>query len=205
MLTLSLGVLAHPVLSADDLIASELVSQAREWQQKNRDDLAAEIWRKLLRANPLHSEALIKLGVIEARAGNRTEAEALYKRADQLEKPPVGLKQLSAALNADQSTVPNLQSLPSQPKPKLSTLSVPLEPKVGKQTHYKQMAPVAITRIDKLVAPKTDALPSVVSKKKAPTAETSAPPTTDSKKKPVQATAVDALNLTFSDSLGITR
>lgn len=197
MLAISLGFFASTALSADDLIASEMVSKAREWQQKNRDDLAAEIWRKLLRANPLHSEALVKLGVIEARAGNRSEAEALYKRAGQLAKPPVGLNQLSIALSANQSTVPNLGRLPSQSKPELSTSSVPLKPEIGKQTRDKQMTPIAIT--------KTDTPPSIVQKKNAPAVMTSAPSATDSQKKPVQAAAIDALNLKFSNSLGIAR
>ena len=191
VLAISLGFFTLPALSADDLIASELVSQAREWQQKSRDDLAAEIWRKLLRANPQHSEALVKLGIIEARAGNRSEADALYKRAVQLAKPPLGLSQLSAALSADKSTAPDVQRPPSQPKPE-----------AAKQADVKQVDSVARPKIGKPVVAKTETPASIMPKKKAPTAVASAPPVSDSKKTPVQATTVDALNLTFSDSLG---
>lgn len=108
---------AHSAGSADDLIGSELVYQARQWQQKNRDDLAAELWRKLLRANPKHPEALVKLGVIEARAGNLREAQALYSRALQLDKPPVGLNQLSAALALDAGKRNSADLAPPLPNP----------------------------------------------------------------------------------------
>jgi hypothetical protein len=69
-LTLGLAALVAPTLAADDLETSQMVDQARHWQQKRRDDLAAELWRKVLRFDPKHPEALAKLGAIEARASN---------------------------------------------------------------------------------------------------------------------------------------
>ena len=69
-LTLGLATLVAPTLAADDLETCQMVDQARHWQQKRRDDLAAEVWRKVLRFNPKHPEALAKLGAMEAQAGN---------------------------------------------------------------------------------------------------------------------------------------
>ncbi len=98
----TLVALARPVWAADDLMSSQLVDQAHYWQQKNRDDMAGKVWRKLLRFDPRHPEALVKLGAIEARAGNFKEAEDLYLRAAKLPVPPPGLKELSAALSTTQ-------------------------------------------------------------------------------------------------------
>jgi hypothetical protein len=69
-LALALVALVVPALAADDLEISQMVDQARQWQQKRRDDLAAELWHKVLRFDPKHTEALARLGAIEARAGN---------------------------------------------------------------------------------------------------------------------------------------
>jgi hypothetical protein len=69
-LTLTLAALIAPALASDDLETSQMVDQARHWQKKRRDDLAAELWRKVLRFDPKHPEALAKLGAIEARASN---------------------------------------------------------------------------------------------------------------------------------------
>ncbi|MBX9834543.1 MAG: hypothetical protein K2X65_00010, partial [Burkholderiaceae bacterium] len=51
---------------AEDLMTSQLADQARQWQEKGRDDLAADLWRKILRADPKHAEARAKLLQIEA-------------------------------------------------------------------------------------------------------------------------------------------
>jgi hypothetical protein len=99
LICLSLAALVQPALGADDLFSSQLVDQARGWQAKGRDDLAADTWRKLLLIDSKHPEALVKLGIIEARAGNRPAAQDLYNRASQLPKPPAGLGGLSALLN----------------------------------------------------------------------------------------------------------
>lgn len=69
-LILGLATLVAPTLAADDLETSQMVDQARHWQKKRRDDLAAEAWRKVLRFEPKHPEALAKLSAIEAHTGN---------------------------------------------------------------------------------------------------------------------------------------
>ena len=95
------GALLAPIAwAADDLLSSQMVDEARAWTKKGRDDLAAEVWRKLLRTNSRHPEALVKLGLIEARVGNIKEAQALQLRAGQLAQPPQGLKELSTLVKA---------------------------------------------------------------------------------------------------------
>jgi tetratricopeptide (TPR) repeat protein len=97
-LLLALGCATSAAWSADDAATRQLVDQARHWQQISRDDLAAGAWQKLLRANANHPEALIRLGLLEARAGHVPQAEELYRRAGQLSPAPTGLAELEAAL-----------------------------------------------------------------------------------------------------------
>ncbi|MEQ1917289.1 MAG: cellulose synthase subunit BcsC-related outer membrane protein [Gallionella sp.] len=103
-LVLALTQGAGPAWAAVDNASQVLIEQATYWQQKNRDDLAGDAWRKLLRAEPNHPQALIQLAKIELRAGNVTEAQALYERAARLSPPPVGLTELASSLRM--GTVP---------------------------------------------------------------------------------------------------
>lgn len=204
LLALTLGALAHPARSADDLIGSELVHQAREWQQKDRDDLAADLWRKLLRSNPQHSEALVKLGLIEARAGNLRAAEELYNRASQLAKPPMGLNQLSIALKADQRSPSDSALSPPKSKPEPSK-SAPIRSEVRKSEVLIKAEPVAKTTQNKPLGLEDVAPSAVVPKKKMQAVAVSAASATKASEKPVQKTEVDALNLTFSTSMEMAR
>jgi len=68
--TLALATLVAAALAADDLETSQMVDQARQWHQKRRDDLAAELWRKVLRFDPKHAEALARLRAMEGRTDN---------------------------------------------------------------------------------------------------------------------------------------
>lgn len=131
---LSFFMLALSSRAADDLYSSQIVDQARQWQQKNRDDQASSLWRKLLIFDPKHPEALIKLGIIQARAGNLTEAEALLHRALQLSPAPNRLQELSDAVRAAKGTAPEMAlSMPRE-------TSRPPEPLAVKSA---QEAPVA--------------------------------------------------------------
>jgi cellulose synthase operon protein C len=96
--------------SIDDLMTRQMVDQAREWTQKGRDDLAAPVWRKMLSLEPGHPEALIKLGLIEVRAGNLKEAQSLYQRATRLTPSPKGLGALSKALYPVEEILPTTKS-----------------------------------------------------------------------------------------------
>lgn len=73
---LTLALLALPSRAGDDLYTTQIVEQARLWQHKNRDDLAANLWRKVLVVEPRHPEALMNLGAIEARAGKLASTAA---------------------------------------------------------------------------------------------------------------------------------
>lgn len=100
-------IMVSPVAwSADDLMSRQMVDQAREWSHKGRDDLAAPVWRRVLIVEPAHPEALVKLGLIEARAGNLQEAQLLHQRASRLNPAPKGLKALSQALSPAQEILP---------------------------------------------------------------------------------------------------
>ena len=107
---LVLAAWALPVQAAEDLMSKQLAEQAQRWQQKDRDDLAANIWRKLLTADPDHGEALVNLGLIEVRAGHVREAQVLYNRAAKRTPPAAGLHDLARAL---QSELPGLAAVPA--------------------------------------------------------------------------------------------
>lgn len=112
-------VLSPTVWAIDDLMSRQMVDQARDWSKRGRDDLAAPVWRRVLSVEPRHPEALIKLGLIEARSGNLKEAQAFYQRASKLVPAPKGLKALSSALGG-------VDDSPSMVKTSPQTL--PLEP-----------------------------------------------------------------------------
>ena len=102
-LILALGIGITDVWSADDAATRQLVEQARYWQQNGRADLAVGAWQKLLRADENHPEGLVRLGLLEARAGHVAQAQALYQRATQLPSAPAGLAELETLLNAGKS------------------------------------------------------------------------------------------------------
>lgn len=116
---------------ADDLLTSQLVDEARQWQTKGRNDLAADTWHRILIVHPEHPEALASLGWLEARAGNLSQAQALYRRAKKTGKSTPVLLRLEARLreaNADnpkdnqQLTPPSAPgSAPTSPDPRAGT------------------------------------------------------------------------------------
>ncbi|MEN9867037.1 MAG: hypothetical protein RL748_2627, partial [Pseudomonadota bacterium] len=106
--------LCPPAWAAEDPTVQKLIDQARYWQQKKRDDLAADAWRKLLRVDPDHALALIQLGTLEARAGNSKEAQEIYQRAKTLKTPPPGLAELETALKVQTAAPEELKSARKQ-------------------------------------------------------------------------------------------
>lgn len=103
-----------PATAADDATVQKLVEQARYWQQKKRDDLAADAWRKLLRTDPDNPLALVQLGTIEASLGNTKEAEELYQRAKGLKAVPLGLTELETALKLQRTAPADLTAARKQ-------------------------------------------------------------------------------------------
>lgn len=197
LLVLAIGLVVPLARAGDDLMASQLVDQAREWQQKDRDDIAAELWRKLLRADPKHPEALVQLGVIEARAGNFKEAGALYDRASKLAKPPAGLSALALALGAAKGKPGNLAPPPK--KPELA------KPEPARVVPPKPSEPAEKTAPDKRIAPQVDDSPAVTPPKKAQTPAAINPPKAESNQNSNQKTEADTLNLKSSESINLVR
>ena len=120
LLVLAVGTFMPLAWAAEDLITSQFVDQARHWQYKDRDDLAADIWRSVLRADPEHGEALVKLGLIEARNNNRDDAQRLLEHASHVRPRPAGLAALIAALATDatgkeNTLLPTAKQRPAKP------------------------------------------------------------------------------------------
>lgn len=85
---------------AEDLVTRQLRDEARAWQSKDRDDLAADTWSRLLIGSPQHGEAMVSLGLIAARAGDMVSAREWYVRASRLKTAPADLGKLAAVLPA---------------------------------------------------------------------------------------------------------
>ena len=66
---------AAPASGTGDAVA-ELAQQARYWESKNRYEMGAESWRKLLRLSPNNSDALAALALDEARSGQAGQASS---------------------------------------------------------------------------------------------------------------------------------
>ena len=131
LLILTVGTFMLHAWAAEDLITSRLVDEARHWQYKDRDDLAADVWRAVLRTDPEHGEALIKLGLIEARNNNRDDAQRLLEHASRVRPRPAGLAALATALAADtagkaNAVLPTAKPGPSKPM-KRSNVDMPIK------------------------------------------------------------------------------
>ena len=128
---MTLAALIAPALASDDLETSQMVDQARHWQKKRRDDLAAELWRKVLRFDPKHPEALAKLGAIEARASNLPPPPPPPPVVATKQKPSTPAKLPTSAPSRSKATAPgatitsdpnmnfsgSLELAPVKPKP----------------------------------------------------------------------------------------
>ncbi len=99
--------LTMPVWSADDLMTGYFVDQAHEWEQKDRPDLALEIWQKILLGDPSHAEALRKLG--------RTTGKNNPARTSDLPPKPAIIKNRQAV----ESTPPPVQPDTTRPAAKV--------------------------------------------------------------------------------------
>ena len=91
----------------DDLATEQMIAEARQWVTRGREDLAAEVWTRLLATRPQHPMALVQLGLIQARAGRLDAARGLLERAQRLPKPPADLDTLKRALAPSQSGAAN--------------------------------------------------------------------------------------------------
>jgi tetratricopeptide (TPR) repeat protein len=55
---------------ANSPLTQKLVEQAHFWEQRGRDDNAADAWRKVLKVDANNIEALVALGIFDAHSGN---------------------------------------------------------------------------------------------------------------------------------------
>lgn len=62
----------------------KLIEQAQYWSQRGRDDNAADAWRKLLKIDPDHVDALVALTLFESQNGNAELAKSYLAKLKQL-------------------------------------------------------------------------------------------------------------------------
>jgi hypothetical protein len=110
--------------AAGDLVGRQLRDEARMWETKDRDDLAAEAWNRLLLGDPQHGEAMVSLGMIHFRAGDLATARQWYTRASRLRAVPRDLGKLASALAPAQTDEVPLVSEPVVHKPIVSAKPV---------------------------------------------------------------------------------
>ncbi|MBC3884437.1 cellulose biosynthesis protein BcsC [Undibacterium griseum] len=60
---------------ANSPLEQKLIDQAHFWEQRGRSDNAADAWSKVLKVAPANIDALIALGIYEARSGNTEMAK----------------------------------------------------------------------------------------------------------------------------------
>ena len=111
---------------ADDLLTSQMVDEARLWQSKGRSDLAGNTWRRILISHPDHVEALAQLGLIEVKAGNLSEARALYQRAKRQGKQNMSLTRLEALLRQSPSEGDSGTNSPATSAPTTRSPTAPI-------------------------------------------------------------------------------
>lgn len=76
------------ILAIESLVDSQMMDEASSWQEKGRDDFAADIWRKILLTNPMHGEAMVSLALHEMQLGNIEKSRRLYEQANLLKPAP---------------------------------------------------------------------------------------------------------------------
>lgn len=154
----------------DDLMSRQMADQAREWSQKGRDDLAAPVWLRVLSVEPANPEALIRLGLIEARMGNLKEAQSLYQRASRLSPSPKGLKTLFQALNPTEEIVSTPKATLKAVPPETAKKETPVKTreKVQESIAVSASAPAINRELKVRTAPKVNAPPKVNTESKVP-------------------------------------
>ncbi|MBR7792788.1 BCSC C-terminal domain-containing protein [Undibacterium sp. FT147W] len=76
---------------ANSPLTQKLVEQAHFWEQRGRDDNAADAWRKVLKVDANNIEALVALGIFDAHSGN---ADLAKNHLDKLREIKAGSAQI---------------------------------------------------------------------------------------------------------------
>lgn len=110
---ISLGVSA-----ADSAAVNQLVQQAQFWEQKQRPDLARDSWKRVLESDPDHAEALNRLAVLEAAAGNNNEARRYEERLQKIAPGAAARRaESAAAVRSSNEELNRARSLARQNQP----------------------------------------------------------------------------------------
>jgi Flp pilus assembly protein TadD len=116
------GIISFPVVAAvgPDNSTEILLSGAKKWVAKDRADLAKNLLKKLLLIEPNSQEALLMLGKIELKNGNRDEAQRYLTRLEQTASDSPHTQELSDAYHHKTSA----HSEPTQPRDR-KTIAMP--------------------------------------------------------------------------------
>ncbi|MBI1771275.1 MAG: cellulose synthase, partial [Burkholderiales bacterium] len=83
---------------AQTALTQQLKEQAQFWQQRGRDDNAADTWRKLLKVDANNIDALMALSIFEAKAGNPEQAKTYFSRLRGTQASSAQIRQAELAL-----------------------------------------------------------------------------------------------------------
>ncbi|MFZ6723762.1 tetratricopeptide repeat protein, partial [Undibacterium sp. Ji49W] len=84
-------------------MTQQLKEQAQFWQQRGRDDNAADTWRKLLKVDPSNVDALMALISLEARAGNPEQAKTYFAKLRGTQATSAQLRSAEQAMRGGKS------------------------------------------------------------------------------------------------------
>ncbi|MFZ6760898.1 tetratricopeptide repeat protein, partial [Undibacterium sp. Ji50W] len=88
---------------ADSPLTQQLKEQAQFWQQRGRDDNAADTWRKLLKVDPANIDALMALISLETRAGNPEQAKTYFAKLRGTQASSAQIRSAEQALRGGKS------------------------------------------------------------------------------------------------------
>lgn len=106
-IVLALSLVTSPALADSDAM-QQLVNNASYWLDQGRPDKAAEVWRKILRSEPTHTEALTQLALYEARQGRADLARAYLIRLKKIRPSDSAIASIEHAIEVGEGFEPSL-------------------------------------------------------------------------------------------------
>jgi len=86
------------VAFANTPLQQKLLEEAHFWEQRGRDDNAADKWNKLLKLDPDNVDALVALGMYEARGGHPEQAKIYLEKLKQLKATQAQIRPVDEAI-----------------------------------------------------------------------------------------------------------
>ncbi|MFZ6861513.1 cellulose synthase subunit BcsC-related outer membrane protein [Undibacterium sp. Ji67W] len=83
---------------ANSPLQQKLLEEAHFWEQRGRDDNAADKWNKLLKLDPDNIDALVALGMYEARGGHPEQAKIYLEKLKQLKATQAQIRPVDEAI-----------------------------------------------------------------------------------------------------------